>query len=69
MHKVKRITANLPLDLIQQATAVSGKNLTDTLIQGLQMVKRTGSFEKAQKLRGKLKLVIDLETSRERARR
>lgn len=33
------------------------------------MVKRTAAFEKAQKLKGKLKLEIDLETSRERSHR
>ena len=69
MDKIKRITANLPLELIRQATSVTGKNLTDTLIEGLEMVKRTASFEKAQKLKGKLVLNIDLETSRERSRR
>lgn len=69
MDKIKRITANLPEELIRQATSVTGKNLTDTLIEGLRMVKRTAAFEKAQKLKGKLKLEIDLETSRERSHR
>ncbi len=69
MEKIKRITANLPESLIRQATSITGKNLTDTLIEGLQMVKRTAAFEKAQKLKGKLKLEIDLETSRERSGR
>lgn len=69
MQKIRRITANLPEDLIKQATTVTGKNLTDTLIEGLQMVRRTAAFEKAQKLKGKLNIKIDLETSRERTRR
>lgn len=69
MDKIKRITANLPLDLIRQATSITGKNLTDTLIEGLQLVKRTAAFEKAQKLKGQLKLDIDLDVSRERSRR
>jgi hypothetical protein len=69
MEKIKRITANLPEELIRQATSITGKNLTDTLIEGLQMVKRTAAFEKAQKLKGKIKLEIDLEASRERTGR
>ncbi len=69
MDKIKRITANLPEELIRQATSVTGKNLTDTLIQGLTMVKRTAAFEKAVKLKGKLKLDIDLDVSRERTGR
>lgn len=69
MIKIRRITANLPEDLIRQATSATGKNLTDTLIEGLMMVKRTKAFDKAQKLKGHLKLEIDLEKSRERTRR
>jgi len=69
MDRIKRITANLPEDLIKEAVSVTGKNLTDTLIEGLRMVKRTAAFEKAQKLKGKLKLEIDLGTSRERSDR
>lgn len=69
MDKIKRITANLPESLVQQAISITGKNLTETLIEGLQMVKRTAAFGKAQKLKGKLKLKIDLETSRERTHR
>lgn len=69
MDKIRRITANLPEELIRQATSVTGKNLTDTLIEGLRMVKRTAAFEKAEKLKGKIKLDIDLGTSRERSGR
>jgi hypothetical protein len=69
IDKTKRITANLPESLLQQAISITGKNLTETLIEGLQMVKRTAAFGKAQKLKGKLKLAIDLEASRERSRR
>jgi hypothetical protein len=69
MDKIKRITANLPAELVEEATAVTGMNLTDTLIRGLHLIKRTAAYDRAQKLKGKLKLKIDLETSRERPRR
>ncbi len=69
MTQTKRITANLPEELLEDAIQVTGKGITDTLIEGLQMVRRARSYEKALALRGKIDLKIDLEESRERRRR
>jgi hypothetical protein len=66
---VKRVTANLPADLLEDARAVTGKGITETLVEGLKLVRRTGAYQKAMRLRGKLQLDIDLERSRERRRR
>lgn len=67
--KLKRITANLPADLLLQATQVTHKGITDTLVLGLQLVKRTSAYQKAQTLKGKLNIQLDIGVSRERARR
>ncbi len=64
----RRITANLPGDLLDDAMSVTGKGITETLIEGLRLVRRTRAYEKARALRGKLQLQIDLEESRERRR-
>jgi hypothetical protein len=69
MLKIKRITANLPEDLIREATQVTQKGITETLIEGLKLVKRSAAFEKAQALKGKLNLQVDLDISRERTHR
>jgi hypothetical protein len=69
MDKIKRITANLPESLIKEATAVTKAGITETLIQGLRMVKRSAAYEKAQAMRGKLDIKVDLDVSRERTRR
>jgi hypothetical protein len=69
MDMTKRITANLPDALLEEATAVTGKGITDTLIAGLELVRRSRAHAKAAALRGKLRLDIDLESSRERDRR
>jgi hypothetical protein len=66
MSNIKRTTANLPEDLLHDARSVTKKGITETLIYGLELVKRTGAYEKAQRLRGKLSLDIDIERSRER---
>lgn len=64
----RRISANLPFELLQEAQAVTGRGLTETLVQGLELVRRSAAYHKAQKLRGRLKLSIDLNKSRERTR-
>lgn len=69
MNKIKRITANLPEDLLREAILVSKANLTETLVLGLKMVRRSAAFKKANALKGKLNLDIDLSVSRERHRR
>ncbi len=65
----RRVTANLPTHLLKEACDASGSGITDTLIQGLAMVARSKAAAKAARLKGKLNLTIDLETSRERNRR
>jgi hypothetical protein len=69
MARPRRITANLPGDLLDDAMGVTGKGITDTLVTGLHLVRRTGAYRKAMALRGKIQLEIDVTGSRERRRR
>jgi hypothetical protein len=64
----RRVTANLPEDLLAGAMEVTGKGITETLEEGLRRVRQSGAYEKALALRGKLRLKIDLDESRERRR-
>ena len=64
----KRTTTNLPLKLIEEATSITGKNITETIIEGLERIKRSSAYSKAQQLRGKITFDIDLKVSRERSR-
>lgn len=68
MIKQRRITANLPGDLLDDAMQATGKGITETIIEGLERVRRSRAYDKAMALRGKIKLTIDLEESRERRR-
>jgi hypothetical protein len=43
MVKAKPITANLPSDLLEEAIQVTNMGITETLIQGLRLVKRTAA--------------------------
>ena len=67
MSKAKRISANLPEKLLLEATNLTNAGITETIILGLQLIKRSSAFLKAQKLKGNLNLKIDLGISRERS--
>jgi hypothetical protein len=66
---MKRITANLPEDLLLEAMAVTEKGITDTIVEGLRRVRQARAYSKAQALKGKISLKINLEESRERRHR
>jgi hypothetical protein len=66
--ETRRVTANLPVKLVDDACHVTGRGITETLVAGLERVKRSAAAAKARALKGKLRLTIDIETSRERAR-
>ncbi len=69
MNETRRVTANLPAGLLDDACRVTGRGITETLVAGLSLVKRTAAAAKARRLRGRIQLDVDLEVSRERARR
>lgn len=69
MSDTRRITANLPDDLLAEAMESTGKGITDTLVEGLELVRRARAHRKAMALKGRLTLAIDLEVSRERRAR
>jgi hypothetical protein len=69
MNRTHRVTANLPEDLLREAMRATGAGITETLTQGLRLVRRSAAHERAMALKGKLRLNVDLETSRERRRR
>ena len=66
MTDVKRITANLPRELLEEAMIASGKGITETLVEGLEKICSASAYEKAMALKGKVNVEIDLEVSRER---
>ncbi len=68
-NAVKRVTVNLPARLLSEAEDVTGRGITETLVLGLELLARQRAFKAALALKGKLRLDIDLETSRERSRR
>ena len=69
MTRPRRITANLPQDLLDDAMEATGKGITETLIEGLRLVRRSRLYAKAMSMRGKVHLKVDVSEARERRRR
>lgn len=69
LKDMRRITANLPKNLLEEALKVTQKGITDTLVEGLQLIRRRRAYQKAMKLKGKLHLNLNLDQARERNHR
>lgn len=51
---MKHITADVPEDLLREAMAVTNQGVSETLIAGLELVRRSRAYQEAMALRGKL---------------
>ena len=65
----RRITANLPADLLDAAQKATGKGITETLVEGLEQIRRRRAMERVLALKGKVRLKIDIDELRGRGRR
>jgi len=67
--KIKRSTVNLPSELLNEAISATGLGITETIVRGLELIKKSAAYETAMSMKGKLELNIELDKSRERNRR
>jgi len=65
MSKTRKITVEVPEDLLERALQASGEGVTATVRQGLARVAAGRAYEELRKLRGKVRLSIDLDALRE----
>lgn len=59
-----RVNDSYPRDLIADAVKGSGKNITDTIKEGLEIVKAGNAFRGLLKMRGKEKIKLNVKTLR-----
>ena len=69
MDATRRVTANLPAALLDDAMRATGQGITETIVAGLERLKRADAYRKAMALKGKVQVSLDLDASRERRRR
>ena len=65
--KQKKISANLPAELLQRACEVADMNQTEALVAGLQELIAAHQRKKIVSLKGKIH-IEDVEKARERVR-
>ena len=65
MGAARKVTIQLPTELLDRAQQSSGKNLTATICQGLRLVAAGPAYEGLRRLKGKVRFSIDLPSLRE----
>jgi hypothetical protein len=65
MGTQRKITVHMPDDLVRRALDSSGKGLTATVRQGLELVAAGKTYQALRKLRGKVRFSTDLGGLRE----
>jgi hypothetical protein len=65
MSTARKVTVQLPAELLDRAQRSSGQNLTATICQGLRLVAAGRAYEGLRRLKGKVRFSIDLSRLRE----
>ena len=66
MKKIKKISTNIPEDLINKACKLSNLNQTDALVEGLLELIAKYNRKEAIKLKGQININLDLDKIRQR---
>ncbi len=65
MPDTRKITVEVPEELLERAQQSSGEGVTATVRQGLALVAAGRAYEELRKLRGKVRLSVDLDVLRD----
>ena len=63
-ERLRKVTVNLPAHTLENATRLTGKGITSTIIEGLNELERKAKRSALRALRGKVRFEIDLEETR-----
>lgn len=63
--KTRKLTIEVPEDLLMRATAASRLGITPTIRRGLELVASSGTYAQLRSLRGKVKFSLRLKKLRE----
>ncbi|MDX2151209.1 MAG: hypothetical protein SFV54_10785 [Bryobacteraceae bacterium] len=55
MEAARKITIEVPADLLEKAQQASGAGITQTVRTGLQLVAASGAYAKLRKMKGKVR--------------
>ena len=63
--RLKKLTIQVPEDLLARATAASGEGITPTIRRSLELMAASTAYAKLRSLRGKVKFGIKLDELRQ----
>ena len=64
MEAVRKVTANIPQAILENAQRLTGKGITLTLVEGLKALDRNARRSGLRQLRGKVRFELDLPRTR-----
>jgi len=64
MTAVRKITVNVPADILEDATRITRKGVTDTVVEGLTELKRRESRSALRALRGRVRFELNVDRTR-----
>ena len=64
MERLRKVTANIPQDILEHAQRLTGKGITLTLVEGLRALDRNARRSALRQLRGKVGFELDLQRTR-----
>ncbi len=65
MSATQKLTVEVPADLLRRARRTTGEGITATVRRGLELVAAGRAYEGLRRLRGQVKLSIDVKALRE----
>jgi hypothetical protein len=65
MELPRKVTVELPGELLRKAQRTTGAGITATIRRGLELVAAGRAYEELRRLKGKVTLSLDLEDLRE----
>ena len=65
MASTRKVTIEVPAELLRRARRSTGEGITATVRRGLELVAARGAYRKLRQLRGEVRLSLDAETLRQ----
>ena len=62
---LRKVTVMLPATLVERATRATGQGLTPTIRKGLESIAAADAYDGLRRLRGKLKLTLNVNELRQ----
>lgn len=60
----KKVTVNLPIEVLARARKITGKGITETIVEALSELERSRNRQGLRALRGSIRFALNLKETR-----